>query len=157
MGETNVGHAGQKMGPANHIISHTVSHATSAKVKGSRKFTGESPTGQHGTGPLTIRKPWKKGDISYAVAKHQLNDHKGQDHNFTFKVHQSYKSSLERQIRETILIDSEDPEAKLNSKDEWGLNSIPRFIVHQDIPESQPNQPESDCQSLSSSNQASTN
>ena len=38
---------------------------------------------------------------------------------------------------EAILIDQEDPEAKLNSKAEWGLNSIPRLVVHQDLPVSQ--------------------
>ena len=61
VGETNVGHAGQKLGPANHTMSRIASHATSAKVKGSRRFTGESTTGLHGTEPQIIGKPLKKG------------------------------------------------------------------------------------------------
>ena len=40
---------------------------------------------------------------------------------------------------EAIMIDQEDPEAKLNSKAKWGLNSIPRLVVHQDLPESHNN------------------
>ena len=85
---------------------------------------------------------WKAletGDTGYAVAKHQQIDHSGQDHNFAFKVHQSFKSSLARQIMEAIMIDQEDPTAKLNSRAEWGLNSIPRLVVHQDLPEGQEN------------------
>ena len=37
------------------------------------------------------------------------------------------------------MIDQEDPTAKLNSRAEWGLNSIPRLVVHQDLPEGQEN------------------
>ena len=75
-------------------------------------------------------------NTSYAVVKHQINDHpNSSNHNFKFKVHESYQNSLERQIKEAILIDKEDPAVKLNSKAEWGLNSIPRVTIVQDIPE----------------------
>ena len=75
-------------------------------------------------------------NTSYAVVKHQMNDHSNSpNHNFQFKVHESYQNSLERQIKEAILIDREDPAVKLNSKAEWGLNSIPRVTIVQDMPE----------------------
>ena len=76
------------------------------------------------------------------MVKHQVNDHReSEEPNFIFKVHKSFTSSLERQIREAIRIDEEPVEALMNSKSEWGLNSIPRVTVVQDIPESTPETP----------------
>ena len=84
------------------------------------------------------QKALKTQNKAYAIVKHQLNDHNEEEvPNFQFNVVQSFTSSLERQIREAIAIDSEDPEAKLNSKAEWGMNAIPRIVVVQDTPESQ--------------------
>ena len=80
-----------------------------------------------------------KTNTAYAIVKHQVNDHKESDKpEFTFKVHKSYTSSLERQIKEAIKIDEEPVDALMNSKSEWGLNSIPRITVIQDIPEGTP-------------------
>ena len=78
----------------------------------------------------------KKMNQKYAIVKHLINDHSpGQEPDFQFKVVRSFQSSLERQIREAIAIDEEHPEAKLNSKAAWVLNSIPRIVVVQDVPD----------------------
>ena len=44
----------------------------------------------------------------------------------------SFRSSLERQIMESIYIDDEDPEVRLNSRSEWGANKVPRLIIDPD-------------------------
>ena len=88
-----------------------------------------------------VQDHWKALEVKdnkYAIAKHQEKEHRGQKHNFYFKVKLSFTSSLKRQIREAILIYQGDLEVKLNSKAEWVLNSIPRLIVHQDSIESHP-------------------
>ena len=69
---------------------------------------------------------------NYAVVKHWLSDHKGEKPNYKFEVHSSFRTSLERQITEAILIDEEDNDARLNSKAEWGGNRVPRLMIDPD-------------------------
>ena len=71
-------------------------------------------------------------DESYAIVKHWKNDHKETKPEFQFKVLKSYRSSLDRQISEAIIIDNEPPQNLLNSKSEWGSNRIPRLIIDPD-------------------------
>ena len=77
----------------------------------------------------------KSRDDSYAVVKHWETDHQQQEQpEYSFEVLRSFRSSLERQIFESILIDEASPEVRLNSKAEWGGNRIPRLVID---PESQ--------------------
>ena len=55
-------------------------------------------------------------DDSYAIVKHWTNDHQGEEPNFQFEVVRAFRSSLERQISEAILIDLEENNNLLNSK-----------------------------------------
>ena len=68
-------------------------------------------------------------DETYAIVKHWKIEHKEAKPEFQFKVVKSYRSSLDRQISEAILIDNEPPQHLLNSKSEWGSNRIPRLII----------------------------
>ena len=45
---------------------------------------------------------------------------------YTFHQMGQYKTSLERQIRESLIIDSYDCDNVLNGKGEWGHNLVPR-------------------------------
>ena len=83
----------------------------------------------------------KRRDESYAVVKHWLKDHPENQPQYEFKVMRSFRSSLERQIWESIFIDDEDPEVRLNSRSEWGANKVPRLIID---PESKYRQGEQD-------------
>ena len=65
----------------------------------------------------------------YAIVKHWKNDHQNEKPNFQFEVVKAFRSSLERQINEAILIELEDNNNLLNSKAEWGSNRIPRLIL----------------------------
>ena len=72
------------------------------------------------------------GNESYAVVKHWLSDHMGEKPNFKFEVHSSFRTSLDRQITEAILINEEDNNARLNSKAEWGGNRVRRLMIDLD-------------------------
>ena len=76
----------------------------------------------------------KRKDETYAIVKHWLIDHPEGQPEFEYKVQRSFRSSLERQIMESILIDEEKPESRLNSRSEWGANKVPRLMID---PESQ--------------------
>ena len=52
--------------------------------------------------------------------------HHGEDAMFTFHYISSYMTSLERQIRESLEIDSYKCDNILNGKGEWGCNLVPR-------------------------------
>ena len=71
-------------------------------------------------------------DETYAVVKHWVKDHPEGQPSYKFEVMRSFKSSLERQVMESIQIDEEDPEVRLNSKSEWGSNKIPRLMIDPD-------------------------
>ena len=69
-------------------------------------------------------------DRSDAMAKHMAEAHPDCEPNFSYKVDRAWKTSLARQIRESLLIAQENPEMLLNSKGEWGSkNVIPRLVV----------------------------
>ena len=63
-----------------------------------------------------------------------MNDHPEGQPDYKFEVMKPFRSSLERQVMESIQIDKEKPEVRHNSKSEWGSNKIPRLIID---PESQ--------------------
>ena len=71
----------------------------------------------------------RTGNTDYAVVKHLLNDHKGETPNYAFILHKTWKSSLERQIGEALLIDDTPRGALINSKAEVGHNTISRLKV----------------------------
>ena len=66
------------------------------------------------------------------MVKHWLKDHPEGQPQYEFKVMRSFRSSLERQIMESIYIDDEDPEVRLNSRSEWGSNKVPRLMIDPD-------------------------
>ena len=68
----------------------------------------------------------------YATVKHLVNNHNGASPDFKFSLHGSWKTSLERQLQEAIKIDQTPNDLLMNSKAEWGSNSIPRITIHQD-------------------------
>ena len=59
-----------------------------------------------------------------------MNDHPGEiPPKYQFEVKKTFKSSLERQIFESVMIDQQDKGQILNSRSEWGSNRIPRLMV----------------------------
>ena len=69
------------------------------------------------------------GDKDYAVVKHMVNCHPGEEWDYKFALHGSWRSSMERQVMEAKLIDETPVEHLLNSKSEWGSNSIPCVVI----------------------------
>ena len=74
----------------------------------------------------------RNNNETYAIVKHQLNVHPDQPPAFEYKFHQSWKTSLDRQIGEALLINEANKDTLLNSRSEWGHNSVPRLVVHKD-------------------------
>ena len=77
----------------------------------------------------------------YATVKHHLNHHANVPPNFKYKLHKTWKSTLERQVGEALEINSSPPESLMNSKSEWGHNALPRITVLKD-PREPPDPPE---------------
>ena len=69
------------------------------------------------------------GDTKYGIVKHHQAKHRDLEPKFAFKLDRSWKSSLQRQIAESILIQETPLESLINSKSEWGSYSIPRLTV----------------------------
>ena len=65
----------------------------------------------------------------YATVKHHLSQHQDLKPSFSFKVDRQWKSSLERQIGEALLISNSPETELLNCKTEWGCNPIPRAKI----------------------------
>ena len=79
---------------------------------------------------------FEKGSKESALFKHWTAHHgdQGKAPQFNVKKLGTYQSSLERQIRETLVIQEGEYDNLLNSKAEWGMNSIPRQrIVYNDV------------------------
>ena len=57
--------------------------------------------------------------------------HPGCTPNFSFKLDRSWKTSLQRQVWEAIKIEESPLNELMNSRSEWGSNSIPRVTIHQ--------------------------
>ena len=91
-------------------------------------------------------KAMERNDEKYAIVKHQANFHPQEPPNFIYKQHRTWKSSLERQVGEAIMINETKPGSLMNSKSEWGHNSIPRISVIRDNQEEakSPNQSPTD-------------
>ena len=64
--------------------------------------------------------------------KHLVNHHNIAMHDFKFSHYGSWKTRLERQLQDAIKIEQTPNEVLMNSKAEWGNNSIPRTTIHQD-------------------------
>ena len=70
------------------------------------------------------------------------NEHPTLDPDFEYKLHKKWKSSLERQVGEAILIDHTPLDVILNSKSEWGQGSrIPRITVRREKKNPHPQDP----------------
>ena len=69
---------------------------------------------------------------SNALVKHQLLHYQGEEPDFSFTLHRSWKTSLARQIGEAIQIANSDQDLLMNSRSEWGQNRVPRVQVHED-------------------------
>ena len=48
----------------------------------------------------------EKWDTNYATVKHMVNCHPGEQHRFKFKIDRTWRSSLERQLMESLRIDN---------------------------------------------------
>ena len=78
----------------------------------------------------------EKKDSTYAVVKHWQESHGDmvRPPSYSIQLVSAHKSSLERQIKEAILIELESPDVELiNGKSEWGQNRVPR--VRNTMPE----------------------
>ena len=62
--------------------------------------------------------------------QHCLEQHKGVLPRYTFHYMNSYQTSLERQIRESLQIENFPCNTIINNKGEWGSNLIPRALSH---------------------------
>ena len=73
----------------------------------------------------------KKKDKDYATIKHWMEHHPEEPEGnfFSFKVTGTWRSSLERQIREAIKIANSKCDVLLNKKGEWGLNLVPSMGI----------------------------
>ena len=86
----------------------------------------------------------RTNDQTNAMAKHMAIHHPQEAPAFKYKVDQVFKTTLARQIAESILIQEENQDLLMNSKSEWGSkNTIPRIIVTtetsaQDLPQVSP-------------------
>ena len=49
--------------------------------------------------------------------------------NYSYEVMAQYKSSLQRQLMEALLIEREQCDNIMNGKGEWGINLVPRLKV----------------------------
>ena len=85
----------------------------------------------------------RTSNSKYAIVKHQLMEHANVPPNFSYKVDRTWKTALERQVGEAILIDNEDKTCILNSRSEWGHNAVPRLTITRDN-QDQPNQGQED-------------
>ena len=63
------------------------------------------------------------------LVKHTLLHHGGVQPDFTCKAIRSYKTSLSCQIGEALAINGADKAKLMNSKSEFGQNSIPRVVI----------------------------
>ena len=71
-------------------------------------------------------------DTTYATIRHHTEFHSDRVPLFTFHHLASYQTATERQIRESIYIDTYKCDNILNGKGEWGSNLIPRAKFEDD-------------------------
>ena len=66
---------------------------------------------------------------SNAMVRHWPECHQDSENppNYTYEVIAQYKSSLQRQLMEALLIDREECDVILNGKGEWGIYLVPRL------------------------------
>ena len=63
-------------------------------------------------------KPIQLGNQDYAIVKHQFNNHQNEDPKFKFSAVKSFKSAMQRQIHEAIMIDEAPNSTLKNGKAE---------------------------------------
>ena len=61
--------------------------------------------------------------------KHCVEDHSGQEVNFSMKVVRSHKTPLTRQVHESVEIDNSSARILMNSKCEYAGSKIPRIVI----------------------------
>ena len=72
------------------------------------------------------------GDLKFGPVKHHQAKHNNMQPKFKYKLHKSWRKSLQRQIAESLLIQETPVEHLINSKSEWGNYSIPRLTVERE-------------------------
>ena len=76
------------------------------------------------------RQALRTGDTSNPLVKHMELNNLEEEPDFLWKVDKAHKTSLSRQIRESTLIQQENPLTNMNSKSEWSAtNTISRVII----------------------------
>ena len=65
------------------------------------------------------------------LTRHWREDHPGTSMapKFSIKLVETCRTSTERQIKESLLIDGEDTSNLINNKSEWGQNPVPRQVT----------------------------
>ena len=71
----------------------------------------------------------RDSNTKYATVKHMMNHHPDEAPDFSFKLDKSHRSSLHRQLSEAIKIDETPVDELMNSKSEFGSNSVPRVTI----------------------------
>ena len=66
------------------------------------------------------------GNKTYAIVRHHDEQHPLATPMFTYQYVATHQTSLERQIKESLLIESYPCDNVLNGKGEWGANLVPR-------------------------------
>ena len=110
--------------PARTGISHTPSSGKTSVYWGESHRTWWDRSREHHQALLS-------GNKSYAIVKHQEIHHPESTPNFTFKLNKSWPSSLQRQIWEAMMIENTPTHELMNSRSEYGGNSIPRVSIQQ--------------------------
>ena len=104
----------------------------SCKVKGVKKqYWGETHR-TWGDRAADHVQALRDTNLDYGIVKHQVNDHPGQVPNFAYVAQKSWKTALERQVAESLLIDEAENESLLNSRSEWGQNAVPRIRIQRE-------------------------
>ena len=81
-----------------------------------------------------------------------MNNHSNEQPDFKFSLDKSWKTSLLRQLREAMLIDATPPDELMNSKSEFGSNSVPRVVIEQDNNSSSMNNNNDNSSSMNNNN-----
>ena len=65
-------------------------------------------------------KALEKMDTNYGIVKHHMANHSDKPPKFSFQLNRSWKSSMQRQVAESILIQETPIACLINSESEWG-------------------------------------
>ena len=76
-------------------------------------------------------KALREHNLKYGIVKHMKEFHQSQEPNFHYEVKTPYKSTIERQISEAIMLQTLPRDTIMNSKSEWGYNFLPQQVSTQ--------------------------